>query len=172
MGDNPRRASSFLVAAALALTACDLGEEPPPESTDPETTETAEAPSDDGEAPEPEEAAPVTEVEETAPRFAFPDATAIELTTPGAGEGAWPVLEWDPVDDAATYSVTLYASSGEAYWRWRGETTQVRVGGFPEQPPEGSSLGPKVHEAMTWEVIARDANGSVIAQSGERPISS
>ncbi len=180
---TPKHLVLVAVAAALTLAACDVVDDLLGEATeDPEASETAEtvddssdeeataATEDIGEAEAaPEE--PPAEVEETEPRFAYPDADPIELATPGAGEGAWPELSWEPVDGAERYSVTLYAASGEAYWRWSGEDTRIRVGAFPEEPVEGAPLGPRVHEDMSWDVLARDDDGSVIAQSGERPIS-
>ncbi len=176
---QPRNLATILLAgAALALAACDTeevdtaaGEDTEEATTDPDDggdPGEADAPDDaDGTDEEPS----FVEVDEAAPRFAFPDADPIELRTSGAAGGPWPVLEWETIDGAESYGVTLYAASGEVYWRWRGEDTEVRVGGFPEEPDPDAALAPRVEEDMTWDVVARDGAGSVIAQSGERPIS-
>ena len=177
----------LLIGAALVLAACDgeeadtaagegieeeatgLGEDP----GDPEEGEAAgdglggADDSDTGADDEPS----FVEVDEAPPRFAHPDADPIELRTSGAEGGPWPVLEWETIDGAESYGVTLYAASGDVYWRWRGPDTEVRVGGFPEEPEPDAALAPRVEEGMTWDVVARDDDGSVIAQSGERPIS-
>lgn len=167
-----------VLVSALVLAGCD-GED---EATEPTETETGEAeePAEPGVQPdgetrdeageEADPAAEPEEVDEDPPRVDVPGAEAMELTTPGTVPGAWPVLAWEPADGAASYEVTLYAASGQAYWSWNGETTEVRVGGFSEEPAEDSSIGPRVHEPMTWDVVARDADGEIVAQSGERPI--
>jgi len=87
------------------------------------------------------------EVDEAPPRLAHPDAREIELRTSGAQGGPWPVLVWEPIGRAETDGVTLYAASGDVYWRWRGEDAQVRVGGFPEEPDPDAALRCNPHPA-------------------------
>ncbi len=122
---------------------------------------------DDADASDDEE--PV-EVEEAEPRLALPDVDPITLTTPGRGGGAWPVLAWEQVEGAAEYQVTVYEQDGDAFWSWTTEETDVRLGGLDEEPDPGSAIGPQLQEPMTWDVVARDGDGTVVAVSGERPI--
>jgi hypothetical protein len=105
-------------------------------------------------------------VTEGAPR---PDLglPAVTLLTPSTGQGPRPVLEWEPVDTAVTYAVSVYAGAGEpARWSWRGTATSVRVG-FVDDPSVG---GPNVVAGMTWSVLALDADDEPVAQSNERPL--
>ncbi len=93
------------------------------------------------------------------------------LTTPAEGGGQWPELAWETVADADHYAVTLYDPDDVAYWAWRGTDVSVVAGGFDPAPPEGSGVAPRVREGMTWDVVALDDSGDLIAQSGVRPIS-
>lgn len=180
--DSRRVSATILAVGVLLLAACDGGQEAvePPEDIEEEAAKPEAEPEedsgpveevlDDAADPEVDEEPSFVEVDEQPPRFAYPDVDGIELLTSGAGGGPWPVLAWEPVEGAQSYSVTLYAESGAVYWRWRGETTEVRVGGFAEEPAPDAPLSPRVEGDMLWDVLARDADGSVIAQSGERPI--
>lgn len=162
------------LVVVVVLAGCDDGAGAPEVSEEEAPGAQADADGDaevaEAEQQDAEEGEVAAEVEEAPPRFDLPDAEPMELVTPGSGGGAWPVLAWEPVEGAASYEATLYAASGEAYWSWTGEATEVRVGAFPEEPTEDSTIGPQVHEPMTWDVVARDDEGAIIAQSGERPI--
>lgn len=95
------------------------------------------------------------------------DVAGIELLTPAAGDGRWPELAWEAVAGAERYSVTVFLGPGEpAYWAWRGSETSVVVGGGATR----TGGGPQVQPGMTWSVVALAADGSVVAQSGERPL--
>lgn len=124
---------------------------------------------DDG-AAEDEPADPDQIVDEGPPR---PDLGLPEmvLTTPAQGGGQWPELAWESVASADHYAVTIYDPDDVAYWAWRGTGVSVIVGGFDPAPPEGSGVAPRVREGMTWDVVALDDSGGLIAQSGVRPIS-
>lgn len=160
------------VAILLGATACGGASEPTPDEEEAaaagEAAPTEEAVDDAGEHAEEVDAS--AEVEAAAPRLAYPGAGPMELLTPAEGGGPWPELAWAPVDGAARYEVLVYAASGRAYWSWRGTDASVRFGGFSSPPDEASAVRPRLHEPMTWSVLARDADGEVIAQSGERPI--
>ncbi len=85
------------------------------------------------------------------------------LTEPS--EDQRPLLEWEPVEGAAQYSVSVFAPSGEGYWAWRTEGTSVPLGGEPRLRDEVS--GPSTAPGMTWSVLALDADGRPIAASVE-----
>ena len=92
---------------------------------------------------------------------------AMQLLTPATGVGVRPELAWEPVQGAQRYSLTLHREDeAAAYWAWSGTETTVRVG-----PTEDLSVGgAHVEPGMTWWVVAFDETGTVVAQSGERPI--
>jgi len=87
--------------------------------------------------------------------------------TAHTGVGVRPELAWEPVQGAQRYSLTLHREDeAAAYWAWSGTETTVRVG-----PTEDLSVGgAHVEPGMTWWVVAFDETGTVVAQSGERPI--
>jgi hypothetical protein len=87
--------------------------------------------------------------------------------TPLADGGPRPLLEWEPVEGAVRYDVTLYAPDGAGYWAWHGAETSVVVG----QLATAEQSGPRVSPGMTWAVLALDEGGIPIASSAVRPIS-
>lgn len=128
----------------------------------------SEVPSDteaDEDVAEPE---PVVDEDPPRPDLGLP---GIVLTTPAQGGGEWPELAWEAVAAADHYAVTLYDPDDVAYWAWRGTDVSVIAGGFDPAPPEGSGVAPRVRQGMTWDVVALDGSGDLIAQSGLRPIS-
>jgi len=131
---------------------------------EPEVTTGAEG-AEDGSA----EQGPEESVAQDPPRPDL-DLPEITLTTPAEGGGRWPELAWEPVASADRYAVTLYDPDGVAYWAWRGTEASVIAGGFAPPPPEGSGAAPRVRDGMTWDVVALDEAGELIAQSGVRPI--
>ncbi len=94
---------------------------------------------------------------------------SIEQTTATSGGGIRPLLEWSPVDGAATYIVMVYTESGESYWSAYTSESSTYVGG-PLQIPEGRT-GPNVADGYTWSVYAEDAAGVLLAASPLRSIS-
>jgi len=97
----------------------------------------------------------------------LPDLPPIIQVTAAAGGGPRPLLEWEPVDGAVRYDVTLFTGEGIGYWAWRGFETSVVVG-------EVSSLdapGPRVEAGMSWAVLAINEDGVPIAASSLSPIS-
>ncbi len=76
-----------------------------------------------------------------------------------------PLLAWEPVDGAATYSVTVWTPTGVGYWAWRTAATSVHLGGDPQLRDDVS--GPSTVPGMTWSVLALDDDGAPIAASAE-----
>jgi len=95
-------------------------------------------------------------------------ADAIEQVTPTSGGGSRPLLEWVPVDGAATYFVILYTESDEPYWSAVTSEPSTFVGG-PLQIPTDRT-GPTVAEGYRWAVYADDAEGNLLAASPLRTI--
>jgi hypothetical protein len=76
-----------------------------------------------------------------------------------------PLLEWEPVEGAVEYSVTVSAPDGRPYWAWRTEGTSVHLGGDPRLDDDQS--GPSTVSGMTVSVIAFDAEQRPLAASVE-----
>lgn len=95
----------------------------------------------------------------SSPSTAAPEFPPVE--TMATDPGPRPLLEWAAVDGADEYHVSVFASSGDAYWSWSGTQTQVHVGGVAD--PE--AVGPHVFEDMTWVVVAATEDGSILAMS-------
>lgn len=76
-----------------------------------------------------------------------------------------PLLAWEPVDGAASYSVTVWAPTGVGYWAWPTGATSVHLGGDPQLRDDVS--GPSTTPGMTWSVLALDDDGAPIAASAE-----
>ena len=95
-------------------------------------------------------------------------ADPIVQITPTDGGGGRPLLEWESIDGAALYFVTIYTETGSPYWAAVTEETKTYVGG-PLQIPAGRT-GPNVADGYTWVVYAEDADGNLLAVSSERPI--
>lgn len=95
------------------------------------------------------------------PALGLPELTL--LTEPSDEER--PLLEWEPVDGAAQYSISVFAPSGAGYWAWRTDGTSVPLGGEPRLRDDVS--GPSTVAGMTWSVVALDADGRPIAASVE-----
>ncbi len=135
---------------------------------DVEEVEAEVSPDDDApedETPEPE---PVVDEDPPRPDLGLP---GMVLTTPAEGGGEWPELAWESVAGADEYAVTVYDPDDVAYWAWQGTDVSVIAGGFDPAPPEGSGVAPRIRAGMTWDVVALDESGGLIAQSGVRSIS-
>lgn len=159
---NVRRIGALMTLAALVLAGCGA---PATESGIAATAESPEAGQPTDEAGVPTEGPPVT------PLLAAPGLGTVTLTTPQTGGGVKPLLAWEPVDGAALYTVIVFAPDGGAYWAWEGESTSVTLGGgAPSSPPAGDRAGPVLQAGMAWSVIARDADGAIIAASGRQLI--
>lgn len=144
-----RTVPALALSVALALSACS---------------------SDDDGGGGPNDAAAASSTTTSGPAAAFfgDFDTVIELRTPTEGEGLRPTLRWVAVDGADLYGVYLYDPDGAVYWTWRGEGTEVPVGGSPRL--DDDAPGPRVTPGMTWAVVAWDADLLPVAASAERPI--
>lgn len=81
-----------------------------------------------------------------------------------------PLLEWEAVDGAVEYSVTVSAPDGRTYWAWRTQETSVHLGGNPRLDDDQS--GPSTVPGMTMSVIAFDGARQPIAASVEHVLQS
>jgi hypothetical protein len=93
----------------------------------------------------------------------IPGTATITLLTSGSGLGARPILQWDPVDRAVEYVVSVNAPSGGPLWTWNGSSTMVPFGGGPADDPD--TTGAQLTGPATWFVAAIDDQGRVIATS-------
>lgn len=160
-----RRLAPALLALTVTLAGCTSGEEP-------DDLPTATAP--DGDTPTRDAGTSSPTASPTASQTAAPGPSwldvglpAIELTTPHEGGGDRPVLSWQPVDGAASYTLVLRDGNGRTYWSWIGTATEVPVGGV--DLPDTVS-GPRVSDDTTWAVMALDDALLPVAVSEVRPI--
>ncbi|MFV1999856.1 MAG: hypothetical protein ACC654_05760 [Acidimicrobiia bacterium] len=58
---------------------------------------------------------------------------------------------------------------GAAYWAWEGSETSIPLGGA--EFPEDFGNGPTIGSGYTWSVSAYAPDGTILAISGDRPIS-
>lgn len=111
-----------------------------------------------GSSPEPSGGS-ATPTPASSPSNGTPEFAPVE--TMATEPGPRPLLEWVAVDGADEYHVSVYATSGDAYWSWSGPKTQVHVGGIADP----NAVGPHVFEDMTWVVVAATVDGTVLAMS-------
>lgn len=111
--------------------------------------------------------APSTSVVTVSAEPLFPglDLAPISLVTPGSGEGPRPMLRWEPVDGAATYTVLVMDAGGERWWSWSGSETEVVLGGVDTQSDVG---GPVAGDGVTWVVFAFDPDDVLVGVSSRR----
>jgi len=88
----------------------------------------------------------------------------ITILTPTDGNGPRPLLEWEPVNGAVHYLLTVTPPDDVAYWAWSGAESMVWFGGTHEQPPDGVA-GPTLFEPMELRVVAVDDADRIIAAS-------
>lgn len=94
-------------------------------------------------------------------------AALISTLTPVAVETLRPMLEWEPVDGADSYSVVVLDETGEPYWVWSGSESEVPLGGSSSD----FGIGPIIGIGYSWSVAAFATDGEFLAISGEVPIS-
>lgn len=139
------------------------------ESTD-ETANAANAPDpaeDTAPTPEPDPTAtPVPEIADV-PALPLANGVAIEQLTARSGGGTRPVLAWNPVAAADSYSVVVYDAQGAAWWSWAGDDTQVVVGGVDTEANIG---GPRADTGVRWSVFAFDTEGNLVGASPKRSL--
>ena len=95
-------------------------------------------------------------------------ALLIPTLTPAVVGELRPVLEWEPVDGAAKYSVVVLDETGEPYWIWSGPESEITLGGAPSSD---FGVGPIIGVDYSWSVAAFAAEGEFLAISGAVPIS-
>ena len=95
-------------------------------------------------------------------------AQLIPTVTPEVVDMLRPVLEWDPIDGADSYSVVVLDDAGEPYWAWSGPESEITLGGAPSSD---FGVGPIIGVDYSWSVAAFDADGVFLAVSGQVPIS-
>lgn len=94
----------------------------------------------------------------------------VELLAPGETEaGPAPTFEWNAVDGAAAYRLSVVGPD-RPLWSWVGEETRVtlalRTDDRSEQAP-----GLEIEQGSWWSVAALAADGSVLALSPFRAVS-
>jgi len=100
-----------------------------------------------------------------------PSERIVVLTAPPTTDaGLVPRFEWEAYPGATSYRLAVLAPSGLPIWSWEGEATAVYLGGLPVERPPGMR-GPVIEPGAVWSVVALDSTGSVVAASGERPVS-
>jgi hypothetical protein len=95
---------------------------------------------------------------------------ALELLEPAtSGVGSRPTFRWSAVPGASSYLLAIVTAENEPVWAWQGVATEVVLGGWDEVPPAGAP-GPVLGGASSWFVVALDAQGLPLANSGLRPV--
>ena len=160
-----RRIGLLLVCATLVFAACGGGGSEPASSTAGSDTTTA-----DGATTVVSETTMGEPAGETQSELATDvGLESIVVLTPQAGEGDRPELEWEPVEGASLYQVTVLAPDGSVYWGRTGPETSVPFGGFPRLVP--AAAGPRIIAGMSWTVVAFDDSMVPMAIGGPLPLS-
>ncbi len=149
--------------AAVVLAACSSGGAETPSSSTTEAADTTETTSTAVVAD-----TTTTTTTTTVAEPAIKGADPIEQTTTPSGGGDRPLLEWEPIQGAVTYIVSVFTETGAPYWSAVTTEPRTYVGGA-EQIAEGRT-GPNVSEGYTWIVYADDADGNLLATSPQRAI--
>lgn len=93
----------------------------------------------------------------------------IQVRSPqGGAAGATPQFRWEQVETAEDYRLVVLGPDGPI-WAWQGTETSVWLGGFTVEPPPGATSLAIVDDTC-WSVVARDAEGSILAASALLPI--
>lgn len=107
---------------------------------------------------------PTTEATTTTqPEGVISGLSTLELLTAGSGLGERPLLQWEAVDGAAAYIVTVNHPDGPPLWAWEGPATEVPYGGGPADDPD--TTGARLDQPARWFVAAIDAEGRLLAVS-------
>ncbi|NNE74286.1 MAG: hypothetical protein HKN26_11525 [Acidimicrobiales bacterium] len=162
----------------LLLAGCGSGVDDAADPSDPAPSSAAEVPPGDATQADPTATEPTatdTAPNTTAPEpeapplIGFPNAGTITQHTPTTGNGLHPALAWDPIEGATEYAVVVFHANGEAWWSWYGPETEVVLGGVATNAPAG---GPRAGDGVTWAVVGYDAQGTPLATSARRTVSS
>lgn len=172
--------SPALLAAALALSSCsgsgsgDPGDSESPQTNDGPAAESTEAISTDVTSPSLDTVSTEALVEAPAPLnegVALADGVPLVelLGPPASGAGRAPLFSWTEIEGAASYRLAVLGPDGPT-WAWAGTDTQVYLGGLSFEQPPGWT-GPVIEQGSCWSVVARSADGHVIAVSRYQPVS-
>lgn len=152
--------------AVLVLASCSTADESGTTvAVDRESTTTSLRPSEDTSpeadtGTEAKDQANTVAMHRPAGATAFPPITTMSESSRG---GAHPELSWEAVPGTELYAVALFDPDGRIYWSWQGDESAVHVGGEPQLSAEAA--GPSVVAGMSWQVLALDAEGSILAVS-------
>ncbi len=164
-----RRAAAALVVVLIA--GCGGGDSAGPATDEALSSSTERAATTDESAPS--STAPSLEsTSTTTPTVAagvIPATATITLLTSGSGLGARPLLQWEPVDQAVAYVVSVNDPSGGPLWAWEGPATAVPFGGGPADDPD--TTGAQLTGPATWFVAAINDQGRVVATSATAELS-
>jgi len=97
----------------------------------------------------------------------FPSVTLLGPAQTNAGVG--PTFEWAPVEQAASYRLSVLGPDGPI-WVWEGSETSVPLALRPDPRP-ASAPALEIVAGSSWSVAALGATGDLIAISGNRPVS-
>lgn len=110
---------------------------------------------------------PPTTLAEAEPFLPGLDMTTVIQLTPTSGAGRRPILTWEPVAGAATYTVLVMAADELPWWSWSGSETEVVLGGVDTELEMG---GPAAGAGVTWVVFAFDGDDKLIGVSPRRDL--
>lgn len=101
---------------------------------------------------------------------AFAAYADVVLTAPAAQDaGPSPSFAWEPVEHAASYRLSVVGADGPV-WAWSGVETTVVYGGYASVPDPGVGAL-RLTAPAWWSVSAYDADGVLVAVSGQRAVS-
>lgn len=169
---RPRLHAVLVLTAVAVLASCSGGDDAgggatpstPTDTTDLPNSDTTPAPDDVSATTDAAEQDGVDAVASESGASPFPWLPEISVLTQPS-EDLRPLLEWEAVDGAVEYSVTVSAPDGRPYWAWRTQETSVHLGGNPRLDDDQS--GPSTVPGMTMSVIAFDGERQPIAASTE-----
>lgn len=101
------------------------------------------------------------------PGLPMADGVEIQQLTDRTGGGPRPLLMWEPVAAATSYTVVLYDAAEDAWWSWSGTETSIVVGGVSTDIEIG---GPRADTDARWSVMAFDDTGNLVGTSPKRSL--
>lgn len=167
-----RRWAPWLLLGAVVIGGCSAGDEPGASATRDASEEndaadrsgstegtSATAPSGSILDPVDGTVAPTTVSPTTSPAVLGIGGSVVQ-TTPTSGNPPTPLLAWEPVDGAESYSVIVLDPDGATWWSWDGPELEVALGGVGSAP---AAL--RTAAGVSWAVLAQAEDGTVLAVS-------